>query len=87
MAQLRVRNIDDNLKERLRLRARSRGQSLEATVRDILRDAVADTPDGDAGLLGTRMAAEFRSIGLAEDLTEFRGTPVRPMDLDECRDE
>ncbi|BBK39299.1 hypothetical protein STAQ_43770 [Allostella sp. ATCC 35155] len=87
MAQLFVRNIDEDLKERLRRRARSRGQSLDATVRDILRDAVADVPDADAGPLGTRMAAEFRSIGLAEDLTEFRGTPVRPMDLDECRRE
>jgi len=83
MAQLLVRNIDEDLKERLRLRARSRGQSLEATVRDILREAVAEPPDTAPGLLGTRMAREFGAIGLAEDLPEFRGTPVRPMDLDE----
>lgn len=83
MAQLLVRNIDEDLKERLRLRARSRGQSLEATVRDILRDAVAEPADAEPRLLGTRMADEFRAIGLAEDLREFRGTPVRPMDLDE----
>jgi len=87
MAQLLVRNIDDDLKERLRLRARSRGQSLEATVRDILRDAVTEPPALDAEPLGTRLAREFRSIGLAEDLPEFRGTPVRPMELDDGRDE
>ncbi len=81
MAQLLVRNIEEDLKERLRVRARDRGQSLEATVLGILRDAVSR--DDDPEPQGARMARRFRSIGLEEDLPEFRSTPVRPMVVDD----
>jgi len=36
MAQLSVRNLDDEAVERLRIKARLHGRSLEAEVRDIL---------------------------------------------------
>jgi plasmid stability protein len=41
-AQLVVRNLEDDVKERLRRRAKKHGCSLEELVRDILRDAAKD---------------------------------------------
>ena len=40
MAQILVRDIDDDVKERLQRRAARHGRSMEAEVRDILRDSV-----------------------------------------------
>jgi len=58
MAQVLVRNLDDDVKERLRLRAREHGHSMEEEIRDILRQALAD--DGaPAPRLGSRIAARF----------------------------
>lgn len=39
MAQVVVRNIDDDVLERLRIRARAERKSLEQTLREILADA------------------------------------------------
>lgn len=63
MAQLVVRNLDDDLKARLQRRAARHGRSMEAEVRDILRDAVK-REDQPSGRLGTEMAALFEGIGL-----------------------
>ena len=38
MAQLVVRNLPDDVKERLKARAKRHGRSLEAEVREILSD-------------------------------------------------
>jgi plasmid stability protein len=43
MAQLLVRNLPDEVKERLQRRAKSNGRSLEAEVRDVLEKA-ANSP-------------------------------------------
>lgn len=80
MAQLVVRNIDQGVKDRLRARAQGRGQSLEATVREILGDAVR-VPPPSSEHLAVRIARRFQAIGLDDDLPEFKGTPVRPMDI------
>jgi plasmid stability protein len=40
MATITIRNLDDDLKERLRVRAALRGRSMEEEVRSILRQAV-----------------------------------------------
>ncbi len=66
MAQLVVRNIDDDLKLRLKHRAMRHGRSMEAEVRDILRDAVKQGDQQSVGL-GTRMAALFEGIGLNDE--------------------
>ena len=42
MASITVRNIDDDLKERLRIRAARNGHSLEEEVRLILRRATGE---------------------------------------------
>ena len=77
MAQLVVRNLEDDVKARLKRRARRHGRSTEEEVRDILRNAVKDE-GGAREPLGSRLAARFAGIGLKEELTELRGETVRP---------
>lgn len=44
MANITIRNLDENVKKRLRLRAAEHGRSMEEEVRVILRESVnADT--------------------------------------------
>ncbi|RYG45380.1 Arc family DNA-binding protein [bacterium] len=42
MAQVLVRQLDDDVVARLKERAKSNGRSLEAEIRTILREATAD---------------------------------------------
>jgi antitoxin FitA len=80
MAQLVVRDLEEEVKRRLQKRARRHGRSMEAEVREILRSAVA----GDAKAaepLGSRLAARFSRIGLDEALPELRGQLARPAKL------
>ena len=42
MAAITVRSLDDDVKQRLRVRAAKNGHSMEAEVRAILADAVAE---------------------------------------------
>jgi plasmid stability protein len=78
VAQILVRDIEDDVKERLRRRAARHGRSMEAEVRDILRDALKDERQVSSGL-GTRIAARFRGIGLrkGEEIPELRGFTVK----------
>lgn len=70
MAQLIVRNIDEDVKARLRQRAEAHGHSMEEEVRQILLDATL-RPAEEFGL-GTRIAARFKGIGLKEgELPKF----------------
>ncbi len=64
MAQLIVRNLDDDVKAKLQRRAKRHGHSTEEEVRDILRNAVKEETGTQPGL-GSRMAALFKDIGLA----------------------
>lgn len=80
MAQLLVRNIEDDVKQRLRARAQQCGVSLEELVRDILRDAAK--PENPQGGLGSRIAARFKGIGFKEgEIQELRGFTVKPPDF------
>jgi plasmid stability protein len=80
MAQLVVRNLDDDVKAKLQRRARRHGRSTEEEVRDILRSAVRE--DG-APLppLGSRLVARFTRIGLDEDIAELRGQQATPAEF------
>jgi antitoxin FitA len=81
MAQLLVRQLDDDVKAKLRRRARRHGRSTEEEVREILRNAVRD--EGGARVpLGSRLAARFARVGLREDISELRGQPVHPADFE-----
>ena len=65
MAQLIVRNLDENVKRRLQRRARESGRSLEGEVREILRAAAAESAKrGATKGFGTRFSAFFKDIGV-----------------------
>ena len=83
MAQLVVRNLEDDVKAKLQKRARTHGRSTEEEVRDILRDAVKDDGEVQFGL-GTQIAKRFAKVGLrkGEDIPEQRGFPARPAEFD-----
>ena len=76
MAQLVVRNLEEDVKERLQRRANRHGHSMEEEVRDILRNAVRS--EGSPPVpLGSRMRARFLGIGLDEDIAPLRGQRAR----------
>ena len=77
MAQLLVRNVEDQLKLRLQRRAKRHGRSMEEEAREILRNALREE-DAAPGGLGTDIAALFRETGLQEDMSELRGHTVSP---------
>ncbi len=80
MAQLIVRNIEEEVKERLARRARAHGHSMEEEVRRILRDAVGDKArlSGEPGL-GTQLAQHFAKYGLEDvELPEIKRQQARP---------
>ena len=80
MAQIIVRNLDEEVKRRLQDRAARHGKSMEEEARDILRAAVArDTPR--KARLGSAIAARFAKIGLDEALPEMRGEKARAAKL------
>jgi plasmid stability protein len=82
MAQIIVRNLEDQVKARLGRRARRNGRSMEEEVRDILRDAVREG-DAPSGGLGTEIAALFSRAGLETDIPELRGHLVKPAVFEE----
>lgn len=80
MAQIIVRQLEDEVKARLQRRADRNGRSMEAEVRDILRAASRD--DGrPSARLGSRIAERFRGRGLESDLPEIRGQSPRAAEL------
>ena len=79
MAQLVVRNLDDDVKAKLQQRARQHGRSTEEEVREILRNAVRS--EATSGCLGQRLRALFAEIGLEEDIPEWRGQPAQPAEF------
>jgi plasmid stability protein len=83
MAQLLVRQLDDDVKQRLQERAAKHGVSMEEEVRMILRATVLKD-DGQEFGLGTRIAELFRDIpDNDEPLPEFPRQPFKPVDFGE----
>lgn len=80
MAQLLVRQLDEDVKSALQRRARAHGRSTEAEVREILRRAVR-SDEGAPVRLGTSIAKLFRYAGVDADVPEIRGHPVRAADF------
>jgi plasmid stability protein len=77
VAQILIRQLDDDVKAKLQRRARRHGRSTEEEVREILSNAVRH--EGDAPIrLGSRMAGRFAGIGLEQNIPELRGESVRP---------
>jgi antitoxin FitA len=82
VAQFVVRNLEEDVKERLKRRAARHGRSMEEEVRDILRNAVKDEKRKIEGL-GTRLARRFAGRGLDFEIPEVRGEPARPAPFEE----
>ncbi len=80
MAQLVVRNIDEDVKARLKQRAEAHGHSMEEEVRQILL-AAAYQPTAPEPGLGTRIAGRFKGLGAPIRIEELRGK-IRPADFD-----
>lgn len=79
MAAVSVRDLDDDVKERLRVRAASNGRSMEAEIRAILVAAVNE-PKASEGLLPTLME-RFGALGGVELDLLPRDTPARAADV------
>ncbi len=84
MAQLIVRDIENEVKAKLQRRAKRHGRSMEEEVREILRDATKTESTSRKGL-GTRIAAHFRNIGLreGEEIRELRDIRLQVPDFEE----
>ena len=82
MAQLIVRDLEDDVKEWLQRRAKNHGHSMEAEVRDILRSAAAALSEPKQSF-GTRFASRFEGFGLDEPITEIRGQAAKPAEFSE----
>jgi len=80
VAQLIVRNLEDDVAAGLKRRAVEHGRSMEDEIRHILRNALREQNQAPA-LLGTRIAARFAKAGLTEDLPELRGQLPRAAEL------
>ncbi len=78
MAQVVVRNIEEEVKQGLKARASAHGWSMEEEARQILRQAIR--PQGPPGSkLGSRIAARFADVGLTQPLPELHGQSIEPM--------
>jgi antitoxin FitA len=78
MAQILVREVDEETKSRLQRRARKHGRSMEAEIRDILRDAVKTAETPSMGM-GTEIANLFAGIGFrpGEEIKEWKGFELK----------
>jgi plasmid stability protein len=87
MAQLVVRDLEDNVKRRLKRRADKHGRSLEGEVREILRASVrvvpAKKPTPPVKGLGTQLAELFAGkVPPGFKIEELRGEWMKPVDFD-----
>lgn len=65
MASITVRNIEDDVKQRLRVRAAVNGRSMEAEVREILKAALASEAAPTSNI-GTAIRERFAPYGGVE---------------------
>jgi plasmid stability protein len=96
MAQLIVRRLNDDVKERLKARAKKHGRGLEAEARAILEDAANGEPKHARSRkkekgFGTLMRERFKRTGFTDEeyekfeqhLSEMRSEPFKPIDFEE----
>ncbi len=82
MAAISVRDLNDDVAARLKVRAARHGRSMEAEVRAILTESLADDED-DRPNLGQVIRERFAGVGGVElDIPARRDTP-RAADLPE----
>ncbi|QDU73016.1 FitA-like ribbon-helix-helix domain-containing protein [Mucisphaera calidilacus] len=81
MAQFVVRNIEDDVRDRLREQAKVAGCSMEEYIRDILRAHALRDPSVPRKGLGTLMYERFKDCGLDEPLEQFDWGIAKPMEF------
>ena len=79
MAAVSIRDLDDDVKDRLRVRAARNGRSMEAEIRAILTAAVSE-PDRSRGLF-MELMDRFGEIGGVELDLPARVNVARAPDL------
>jgi antitoxin FitA len=79
MADLSIRNIDEEVKSRLRVRAAHHGRSMEAEIRAILEEAVKRPEDSES--LFSALRDRFASFGGVELELPRRSMPARAANL------
>lgn len=80
MAQVVVRQLEEEVKARLKRRAERHGRCMEEEVREILRNAAREE-NLEIGKLGSRISVRFRKVGLTAELPELHGQRARPAEL------
>ncbi|MGI8945806.1 MAG: FitA-like ribbon-helix-helix domain-containing protein [Thermoleophilaceae bacterium] len=80
MAAVSIRNLDDDVRERLRVRAAEHGRSMEAEIRAILTAAVTDRRS-DTGL-AQALLSRFGELGGVELEPRPRTEAPRAADID-----
>ncbi|MBM4368028.1 MAG: Arc family DNA-binding protein [Deltaproteobacteria bacterium] len=77
MTSITIRQLPDDLKQRLRVRAANNGRSMESEAREILARALAPDLPAAPGL-GTQIRALFADIGGADLDMPLRESPRDP---------
>ncbi len=79
MANITIRNLDDDVKTRLRIRAAENGRSMEEEARLILREAVGgvDVPVKDLGTAINELFKPFSGVELEFPSREAMREPPR----------
>jgi plasmid stability protein len=85
VAQILIRNLDDQVKARIQRRAQRNGRSMEAEVREMISIATLEEGKTCEVGFGTATAALFRNCGLreGEEIPEMRGFKLEPIHFDE----
>jgi plasmid stability protein len=84
LAQIIVRNLEDDVRDKLRERAKRHGRSMGEEVREILRSVVLpETKDDSEVGLGTRIARRFADCQLDEPLELPPREEARGVDFSE----
>ena len=82
MAQLIVRNLEDDVRDKLKQLAGVHGRSMEEEVRAILREAVLRASLEPQEGLGSRIAARFKECGVGPgEINEQKGQAARPAEF------
>jgi plasmid stability protein len=79
MTTLTIRGLDDHTRRRLRVRAAQHGRSMEAEVRAILQEALAEPEEHG---LGSRISARFAALGGVDLELPARDELPRAADFD-----
>ncbi len=79
MAAVSIRDLDDDVRERLRVRAAHHGRSMEAEIRAILTEAVSEPSDATG--LAQALLTRFGALGGVDLAVPARSQPARAADL------